>query len=363
MGFMDYINRFTLWISGFFNQGGFVESKFFHFLILLTCYVFLSLFAKYTLIFFEKKSEKIVFISIRKQIFILARKMAFHTLTLIFTLINLHLFHLKFLDQFVFGFYIVLIAFPVKDLVYILLEYLEERWAKNSETKIDDIIFDLLNKFAGSLIIIFAVIMALDIFGINVMPFIAGAGIAGIAIGFAAKDTLSNLIAGILLIVDRPFEIGDRIEVWNSPKNSASWGDVVDIGLRATKIKTTDNIVIIIPNNEIMKRDIINYTIISQKIRVRINIGISYEANVTKAKEVMIKIAKQVDWVSETPPPVVVVNNFGESSVDLQLRVWINDARKRIHTISYIIDNVKEAFDVEGIEIPYPKRDITIVNK
>ena len=112
------------------------------------------------------------------------------------------------------------------------------------------------------------------------------AGVAGVAIGFAAKDTLSNLIAGILLIIDRPFEVGDRIEVWSAPAGSATWGDVIDIGLRATKIKTTDNIVIIIPNNEIMLRDIINYTIISENIRVRINIGIAYDADLKKAKNV-----------------------------------------------------------------------------
>jgi small-conductance mechanosensitive channel len=92
--------------------------------------------------------------------------------------------------------------------------------------------------------------------GFNIMPFVAGAGVAGIDIGFAANDTLSNLIAGVLLIIDRPFEVGDRIEVWSAPKNAATWGDVIDIGLRATKIRTTDNIVIVISNNEMMKRDI-----------------------------------------------------------------------------------------------------------
>ena len=180
------------------------------------------------------------------------------------------------------------------------------------------------------------------------MPFIAGAGIAGIAIGFAAKDTLSNLIAGILLIIDRPFEIGDRIEVWSAPAGSATWGDVIDIGLRATKIRTTDHIIIVIPNNEVMKRDIINYTLISEKIRVRINIS---------------KVAASTEWIAKDPAPKVVVRNFGESSVDLQLRVWINDARRRMDTISHITDHVKDAFDREGVEIPYPKRDITLITK
>mgnify|MGYP001827665565 FL=1 len=196
--------------------------------------------------------------------------------------------------------------------------------------------------------------------GVNVMPFIAGAGVAGVAIGFAARDTLSNLIAGILLIIDRPFEIGDRIEVWSAPSGTSTWGDVIDIGLRATKIKTTDNIVIIIPNNEIMLRDIINYTTISERIRVRINIGIAYDADIQKAKHIMLEVANSAEWVSKDPPPKVVVRKFAESAVDLQLRVWINDARRRMNTISYITDEVKSRFDAHKLEIPYPKRVIYV---
>ena len=164
----------------------------------------------------------------------------------------------------------------------------------------------------------------------------------------------------MLLIIDRPFEVGDRIEVWQAPTKSATWGDVIDIGLRATKIKTTDNIVIIIPNNEIMLRDIINYTTISEKIRVRIDIGIAFDADMKKAKNIMLQAADSAGWVEKDPPPKVVVRNFGESSVDLQLRVWIANPRKRMDTISYITDKVKELFDEQGVEIPYPKRDIYV---
>jgi small-conductance mechanosensitive channel len=181
--------------------------------------------------------------------------------------------------------FIILFAQPVKNFLIVTIRYLQSRVVHKTDTKIDDIIFDLLVRFSNFIIYIVAIVIALDLLGINVVPFVAGAGIAGVAIGFAAKDTLSNLIAGVLLIIDRPFEVGDRIEVWNAPTGSSTWGDVIDIGLRATKIKTTDNIIIIIPNNEIMLRDIINYTIISENIRIRINIGIAYDANLQKAKK------------------------------------------------------------------------------
>ncbi len=257
---------------------------------------------------------------------------------------------------------VMLIASPAKEFLVIVLKYAESGISKKTTTQVDDIVFDLLHKFAGAIVYVAAAVIALDLLGLNIMPFIAGAGVAGVAIGFAAKDTLSNLIAGVLLIVDRPFEIGDRIEVWDAPKGSATWGDVIDIGLRATKIRTTDNIVIVIPNNKIMTRDIINYTLISERIRVRINVGVAYNADIQKAKDILVELAKTVAWVAPVPSPKVVVRNFGDSSVDLQLRVWIDDARKRMDTISDITDKIKTAFDDAGIEIPFPKRDITIIN-
>ena len=310
---------------------------------------------------FEKKTKKSKFIQNNILISGIIRKALLYGLVLATGTYLIKLFNINLLEKIFQAFMIILLATPAKDSLLIVLNCFEKNLVSKTETKVDDIIFDLLNKFSGAIIYTTATILALDILGVNVMPFIAGAGVAGIAIGFAAKDTLSNLIAGVLLIVDRPFEIGDRIEVWSAPAGSATWGDVVDIGLRATKIKTTDNIVIIIPNNEIMKRDIVNYTIVSTKIRVRVNIGVAYDTDIEKAKDLINNVAGTLPWVSKEPPSKVIVKNFGESSVDLQLRVWIDDARKRMDTISSITDKIKEVFDKNGIEIPYPKRDISII--
>jgi len=312
---------------------------------------------------FEKKTQKNDKIKINTEIFRVIRRALFYGVILAAGTYLIRLFNTGLLEKIFHSLMIILLATPAKDSLLIVLEYFEKNIVDKTETKVDNIIFDLLNKFSGAFIYAFAAILALDVLGINVMPFIAGAGVAGIAIGFAAKDTLSNLIAGVLLIIDRPFEIGDRIEVWSAPAGSATWGDVIDIGLRATKIKTTDNIIIIIPNNEIMTRDIVNYTSISTKIRVRINVGVAYDADIEKAKELIKDVAGQAAWISKEPPPKVVVRNFGESSVDLQLRVWIDNARKRMDTISYITDKIKAAFDKNGVEIPYPKRDITLIRR
>jgi small-conductance mechanosensitive channel len=309
----------------------------------------------------EKRVADQPLIKDNRQIFALIRRICALCLWLTIGTVILYHLHFPILIKIWWAVFIVIIAFPLKRVLLFVFTFLEKRIADNTTTKVDDIVFDLLNQFSGIFIFLTAVLVALDVLGINVMPFIAGAGVAGIAIGFAAKDTLSNIIAGVLLIIDRPFEIGDRIEVWSAPKGSASWGDVIDVGLRATKIKTTDNIIVVIPNNEIMKRDIINYTLIDNKIRVRINIGVSYASDINKAKQVILETIKTVEWITSHPPPQVVVRNFGESSVEMQIRVWINNARKRMATISTITDRVKAAFDREGIEIPFPRRDINVI--
>lgn len=309
----------------------------------------------------RKRLTQFKWFSMHEELFDMVRKALGLGLILFLGTYLIRLFHLQMIEKLYLALFVVLIATPIKNFLLIILNYLEQEWADKTDTKIDNIVFDLLNRFSGAIVYAVAVILALDIMGINVMPFVAGAGVLGVAIGFAAKDTLSNLIAGILLIIDRPFEIGDRIEVWSAPSGSASWGDVMDIGLRATKIKTTDNIIIVIPNNEIMKRDIVNYTLTSTSIRVRINIGVAYDTNIELAKKLILDVASDVKWVQQDPKPKVVVRNFGESSVDLQLRVWIGDARQRMNTISTVTDQVKSAFDRKQIEIPYPKRDIHII--
>lgn len=309
---------------------------------------------------FEKSYQEKDFFKRNKQFFILIKQAGHYSILLLMGAGLVNTIHLPIIGKIFYAFMILLLASFINSLTNDVLPYLESTISARTQTKLDDVIFDLLKRFASVVIFATAGILALDVLGVNIMPFVAGAGVAGIAIGFAAKDTLSNIIAGILLIIDRPFEVGDRIEVWTAPVNSATWGDVLDVGLRATKIRTTDNIVIVIPNNEIMKRDIINYTTITEEIRVRVPIGIAYDADVSKAKEIITQVSLEMDWVMKEPPPKVLVKSFGDSAVNLEARVWISDPRKRIDTISHITDRVKEVFNQEGIEIPFPKRDIYI---
>lgn len=256
--------------------------------------------------------------------------------------------------------WVVALSIPLADLVTKMLRVVEEQLVPRTETTLDDTALPLLNKFARFLIIAVATVTALSHIEVDIMPFIAGASVAGVAIGFAAKDTLSNLIAGVLLILDRPFDVGDRIELWQAPSDTATWGDVIEIGLRATKIRNPDNLIFVIPNNQIMQRDIVNYTASGDNIRLRIPMGIAYNADPQRAKEIIREVALAVDGVMADPAPQVLIRAFGESAIDLELRVWIAEARQRRRIGDEITDQVKTAFDKAGVEIPYAKRDLYI---
>lgn len=255
---------------------------------------------------------------------------------------------------------IVALSLPASRFVGDVLRRLERRVPSDGSSKLDETALPLVNKFVQFLVVAAAVLIAMQYLGINIAPLLAGAGVVGLALSLAAKDTLSNLIAGVLLILDRPFKVGDRIELWMAPKETGTWGDVLEIGLRATKIRNPDNLVIIVPNNEIMRRDIINYTASGGSIRLRIPIGIAYEADTELAKRTILEAAGETEGVKREPEPIVIVRSFGASQIDLQLRVWIHNARDRRRITDAITERVLELFGERGVEIPYPKRDLYI---
>ncbi len=197
---------------------------------------------------------------------------------------------------------------------------------------------------------VIALLVILEILGLKgtITTALAGAGVAGIAIGFAAKDTLSNMISGLFLYMDKPFKIGETIEI-NGKK-----GKVVDIQLRKTIIKGFDNKLIIIPNSETANSMIINYS--REPIRrVEVPIGIAYEADLEKATKIILNIIKKDPDFLDEPKPSVVVTGFGDFSVNLEARAWIKNENFLDKKVK-LMKKIKVAFDKNGIEIPYPKR-------
>ena len=352
---MGNIKLFFISILPSINQINIYQKLILFFLVGIFAYYLFSL----SIYIFKKNFKEKLNFKNRDKLLKNIKTLFIYCLLLIFTTYLEHIFVLNKISKFIYSIIIILTSVPIKNIVDITIELLRKKVASKTESNIDDIIFDLLGKFTGAIVFSFTIVIVLDLVGINILPIIAGAGIFGIAIGFAAKDTLSNLIAGVLLMIVRPFEVGHWISVWDTSSGS-SWGEVLDIGIRATKIKTADNIIIIIPNNEIMTRDITNYSINSPEIRIKINVGVAYNTEIKKASDIMIKIANELKTTMQNPSPEVLTMNFGESSIDLQLRVWIYNSYRRVSIKSDLMNKIKEEFDKNGIEIPFPQRDVNM---
>ncbi len=190
-------------------------------------------------------------------------------------------------------------------------------------------------------------VMAAAEVGINVATAVAGLGVAGIAVGFAAQDTLANLIAGIVVFIDKPFIVGDWITV------ADQFGRVADITLRSTRIRTPQNSYVVIPNKQIIDVVLENHSKHGE-LRVDVPVGIAYKEDVSAARGVILEAVKLLPGVLADPPPDVVADALGSSSVDLKVRVWIDHADDRQATHFAVIEACKVALDAAGIQIPFP---------
>jgi small-conductance mechanosensitive channel len=192
--------------------------------------------------------------------------------------------------------------------------------------------------------------------GINVAAWMAGAGIVGIAVGFAAKDTLANLFAGVALIADAPYQNGDFIVL-----DSGERGMVTKIGLRSTRILTRDDIEITVPNSIIANQQIVNesggpWT----KQRIRMDIGVAYGSDLRRVREVLVEVANANDMVADDPEPRVRFRRFGDSALELQLLCWIAEPVLRGQVVDALGMAIYERFNAEGIVIPFPQRDVHV---
>lgn len=194
------------------------------------------------------------------------------------------------------------------------------------------------------------------IWNIDMTAWLASAGIVGIAIGFAAKDTLSNLFSGVFILADVPYKVGDYIVLDRGDR-----GKVTHIGLRSTRILTRDDIEITVPNSIIGNTTIINQSGgRHRKMRIRLKIGVAYGSDIDQVRGILIDIAANEPLVCTTPAPRVRFRVFGASSLDFELLCWVNDPELRGRTMDRLNDTVYKKFQQENIEIPYSKQDLYI---
>ncbi len=213
----------------------------------------------------------------------------------------------------------------------------------------------LLRKLAGLAVVTVAVLLGLDLLGISLTSLAVFSGAFGLAVGFGLQKTLGNLLAGLILLMDRSIKPGDVIVVGDT------FGAVNKIGVRAVSVVTRDGKEHLIPNEQLMTEAVENWSYSSRNVRIHIDVGVSYLSDIPLAQRLMVEAAKASKRVLASPAPTVWLKGFGDSSVDHDLLVWVADPEAGVGNVrSEILNRLWVAFKQHGIEIPFPQRDLHI---
>ena len=235
----------------------------------------------------------------------------------------------------------------VKILIKVISTALER---SNTEDTVRIFVTNLLN----TLLMIVVFIAAINQLGIQTTSIIAVLGAAGLAIGLALQGSLSNFAAGILIVIYRPYKVGDYIQADNH------LGTVDDIQIFSTVLKTPDNKLVIVPNGSIMNGSIVNFSN-QDKRRVDIIASCSYEDDIDKVKSVLADILSKDDRILNEPKPRIAVSELADSSVNFIVRPWVKNS-DYLDVYYSLLEEIKKRFDQEGIAIPYPQTDVHIHN-
>jgi len=249
-------------------------------------------------------------------------------------------------------------------IIYILVMSMDaaiRAWGKNVasriDSRIDDDLVPLFTNASRVVIIIVGILTLLSRFDIDIAPLVASLGIAGFAIGFAVKDSLSNIIAGIILILDHSLAVGDKVMIDND------MGIITEVGLRNTKLMTFDNEVIVIPNSELMNKRFKNYVLPDPKIRVVVDFGVAYGTDIDEVERVVIDAIGTMSDICKEPEPAVLFIEMADFSLNMQAKFWvdsyIDQYGKKIEATKVIYNALNKA----GIAIPFPTHTVYLENK
>ncbi|MEM4781841.1 MAG: mechanosensitive ion channel family protein [Halalkalicoccus sp.] len=270
------------------------------------------------------------------------------------------IWHVTFLLRIVFDAVVIdrwtaiqqLVTVAVVLAAYLLMRFVNRSIDKLSETSsITDHQSEVAYHVADVGIAMGAATIVLTIWGVNLTNIFIGAGAITAIVGLAARETLAAMIAGFVLLFSRPFRVGDWIEVDDRS------GIVTDVTIFNTKIQTFGDEHVLVPNDEITSSQLTNLSR-NDQLRVEIEVGIDYDADIEHAREVIVDAVSDLDSIKDSPSPEAVAKRFGDSSILLELRIWIGNPtmRRRWDARTDAMEMIKEAFDEEGITIPYPQR-------
>jgi MscS family membrane protein len=227
--------------------------------------------------------------------------------------------------------------------------YIEKR-RDHLDTNLVDQAVPLLKRLSHIALIIIGGIVLAGYFGFSVLSISAALGLTGFAVALAAQDTIANIISGLVIMFDGPFRIGDRIEITGLD----TWGDVVEIGIRSSKVVTRDNRLVIVPNSTIVDSPVVNYSLPDTSYRLQSDIGIGYNMDIGKVQGLIKDTVSQLDGVLPDKPVDVWFTEFGDSSMTFRVRWWVASYAEKRRSTDSVNAAIQELAEREGIDMPNP---------
>ena len=227
-------------------------------------------------------------------------------------------------------------------------------------TKLDNTQQLLAEKILTIIVWAAAFFLGIDLLGIDLTALAVFSGAFGLAIGFGLQKTFGNLIAGIILLMDKSIKPGDVIAVTDMAGNE-TFGQIRKIGVRAVSVTTRDQREYLIPNENLMINQVENWSYSSKNVRMQVPVGVSYEADMDLAEKLMLEAARSCDRILNAPPPTVWMTEYGDNSVNFTIHCWIQDPEEGVGNVrSAVLKKLWWLFQEHGIEIPFPQRDLHI---
>ncbi len=270
--------------------------------------------------------------------------------------------NLRVINTVFFVLYVAIASFVFSKILDIVLEKFSQGMKSKvspSEAPLIDTYYSMISKLVKIFVFVIAGIAVLDRLGFNVTSLVTSLGVGSLAVGLAAKDTISNFISGVLLVTDRQFRIGDRVYI----KDLDVEGYVYDIGLRTTRILTiTGNNLITVPNSKLTEGIIENSLYPDPRVKDFVEVGVSYGSDVEKVKELLLEAVKGMKGVMKEPPPSVFFTSFGDSALIFKMIYYVERKDIAFGIKSQLHERILQLFRENGIEIPFPQSDVWFRN-
>jgi small-conductance mechanosensitive channel len=250
--------------------------------------------------------------------------------------------------------YSLLMLVAIWRLTNALADWYNQEFAEKSDTPLDNQMVPFVRRIFLIVIVIIVSIIVLGHFDVEISGLVTTLGIGSLAVALAAQAALSDTISGFVIMIDRPFRLGDRIEILELD----TWGDVEDIGLRSTRIRTRDNRMVVVPNSVIGKSLVVNYAYPNSEYRIQIHVGVAYGTDIEYARKTLIEAVSTVEGVDPDHPVEALFLEFGDSAMIFRVRWWLDsyvDTRRMFDKVNTAMYN---ALAEAGIDLPFPTQEV-----